>query len=155
MKISGRLICYSALILMVLQGTALSDAGDQKKQFFPEDLEWIVFEVAGEIIEKEKNDLEEQKIKETLLTRLRGAGIQSKIVTKKEIIENNRFLKVRIHSIMLERQVYLCSFEIFQTGASKDNDAILKYSNVTTRARYVQSIINGLTDQLLRDLDLP
>ena len=71
---------------------------------------------------------------------------------KKQDIKTNTFIKIRIHSIMLERQVYLCSAEIIRRQPSQKDCTLLKHSNVTSLVKYTPPLISDLIDQLLRDI---
>jgi RNA-binding protein YhbY len=147
-----RYICFLICLFLLSPAPALPDCHYKKGDISPADIKEVFFEVAGKFLDQEKKEFNKDQIKKNIVTKLKKEGVTARIVETKKQIKTNTFIKVRIHSIMLERQVYLCSAEIIQRQPSKKDCTVLKHSNVTSLVKYTPSLFNDLIDQLLRDI---
>ncbi|MBW2220670.1 MAG: hypothetical protein JRF40_14460 [Deltaproteobacteria bacterium] len=156
MRFYSRFLSYIYFLLfvfIVFPGSAIpEDCLNKINSISSGDLKELLFAVDGNFSEKEKKALNKQQIIKDIYAKLKNAGLKARIIEKKELIKNNTFIKVRIHSILLERQVYLCSAAIIQRLPSQKECTVKKHSNVTTLAKFVPSLINDLMDQLIRDI---
>ncbi len=140
-------------VFLVFPGPAIpEDCHNKLNSISSGDLTELLLAVDGNFSEKEKKALNKQQIIKDIYAKLKNAGIKSSIIEKKELIKTNTFIKVRIHSILLERQVYLCSAQIILRQPSQKECTVKKHSNVTTLAKFVPSLINDLMNQLIRDI---
>ena len=151
LKYKLRSICFLCLFLLVPL-PAGADCHYEKGDISPSDIKEVFFNVAGNFLEQEKKVFNKDRIKNNIKTRLKQAGINTEIVENKNKITTSTFIKIRIHSIMLERQVYLCSAEIIRRRPSQKDCNLLKHSNVTSLVKHTPPLINDLIDQLLRDI---
>jgi hypothetical protein len=148
-----------ALTLMLfpvspMQGSALSDCHNaiSPNDIKSDDIKELLFSVDGKFFEQEKKDLNKPQLQKDIISKLKKKGINAAIVEKKKLIKNSMYIKVRIHSIMLERQVYLCSAEIIQRLSSKKECTVVKYTNVASLAKQIQPLLSDIINQLLRDI---
>ena len=137
-----------------MQGSALSDCHNSisPKDIKPDDIKELLFSVDGKFFEQEKKDLNKFQLQKDIISKLEKKGINAAVVEKKKLIKNRIYIKIRIHSIMLERQVYLCSAEIIHHLPSGKGCTILKHTNVASLAKQIKPLLNGIINQLLRDI---
>lgn len=119
----------------------------------PEDLSRILFVVSDNSGAIKKKELDVQSIKEDIRSAMINAGIQPEITEEKEAITGNRYLKIHIYSILLERQVYFCSVAVIQRlKSSEDECTIIEYSDLTSQARNVRAQTRALVDNIVRNV---
>jgi len=152
LKPNLKYICFLFCLFLLFPQSATPDCHYKKGAISPADINEVLFDVAGEFLDQEKKVFNKDRIKKNIANKLKKEGITARVVDKKTEIKTNTFIKIRVHSIMLERQVYLCSAEIIQRQPSKKDCTLLKHSNVTSLVKYTPSLINDLIDQLLRDI---
>jgi len=143
-------ICFLICLFLLFPQLAIADCHYKKGAISPADINEVFFDVAGEFLDQEKKVFNKDEMKKNIAGKLKKEGITARIVENKAQIKTNTFIKIRVHSIMLERQVYFCSAEIIQRRPSKKDCTLLKHSNVTSLVKYTPSLINDLIDQLLR-----
>lgn len=145
-------ICFLICLFLLFPQPATADCHYKKGAISPADINEVLFDVAGEFLDQEKKVFNKGEMKKNITGKLKKEGITAKIVENKKQIKTSTFIKIRVHSIMLERQVYLCSAEIILRQPSQEDCTVLKHSNVTSLVKYTPSLINDLIDQLLRDI---
>lgn len=146
----------------------------------PDDLAQVLFVVAGTFSDQEKANLHIDTIMADTSTALDRAGIKATIVAPEAppeasseaspqiaadaspetsletpgaaSITASRFLKVRIYSIMLERQVYFCSAKIIKQQPSGEECFVREYSNVVSSADKIREVTADMVNQVLKDV---
>ena len=145
-------ICFLICLFLFFPTPAIPDCHYTKGDISPIDIKEVLFEVAGDFLEQEQKVFDKDQIKQNIKNKLKQAGINVTIVENIKEVKSNTFIKIRLHSIMLERQVYLCSAEIIQRRPSQKDCSLIKHSNVTSLVKHTPPLINDLIDQLLRDI---
>ena len=148
-----RHVFFLVCILLMVPAPALPDCHYSKGIVSPADISEVLFEVAGTFLEQEKKAFNKDEMKQGIKSKLKQAGINATIAERTEALKTETFIKIRIHSIMLERQVYLCSAEVIRRRPSQNDCSLIKHSNVTSLVKHTPPLINDLIDQLLRDIE--
>lgn len=148
-----RYVVFLTGLFLFFPEPATPDCHYNKGVISPGDIKEVLFEVAGTFLEQEKKVFNKDRIKQNIANKLKQAGINADIVENKKEVKSTLFIKIRLHSIMLERQVYLCSAEIIQRRPSQKDCSLIKHSNVTSLVKHTPPLINDLIDQLLRDIE--
>ena len=135
-------------------GALAADCGNDVSTFIDSrDLANVLFILSGNQLQNEIQASDLTAIKKAIVSALNNAGIKPVITEKKEDIKADRFLKVHIYSVLLERQVYFCSVAVIQRQSSRqDGCAVVDYSDITPLAKKIPVLMQALMDSMLKNL---
>ena len=135
-------------------GADAAECGNAVSHFIsPGDMAGVLFVVSGNLDADEIKDLDIPSIKSDIRLALHNAGIQSGITENPEDLSGDRFLKIHIYGILLERRVYFCSVAVIQHRPKPQADCTVReYSDVTSRIGNIRSQVRALMSDLLRDV---
>ena len=154
-------LCVSAIMVFVFtlvwaffSGANAAECGNEVSHFIlPGDISSVLFVVTGNLEPDEEKKLDIPSIKRDIQSMLQNAGIQPEIIEDQEAVTGDRFLKIHIYSILLERRVCFCSVAVIQHRPQQEEDCTVReYSDVTSQIGTIRSQVRALMTDLLKDV---
>jgi hypothetical protein len=118
----------------------------------PEDLAAVLFVVSGNQAASDIKGLDPQGIQDDIRSALSDAGIQAEITGQAEAIRADRFMKIHIYSILLDRQVYFSSVAIIQRQSSGGECVVVDHSDMTSNPGNIRQQTKELLRNILKEV---
>ena len=144
-------VCIFASFWAPYSSSEAAECGkDVSPLIFSKDISNVLFVVSGNLDPDEAKALDISSIKSDIQSSLRDAGIQCELTETRETITGDRFLKIHIYGILLERRVYFCSVAVIQRRQQQEEDCTVReYSDVTSQIGNIRSQVRALMSDLL------
>jgi hypothetical protein len=118
----------------------------------PGDFASVLFVVSGNQTPGDMKGLNPETIKDDIRSSLNEAGIKSAITGQAEDIRADRFLKVHIYSILLEKQVYFSSVAIIQRQSAGGECVVADHSDMTSNPGNIRPQMKELLQNILKEV---